>query len=354
MAHELDFTRGTAAMFYVDDKPHSRPWHGHGTPVANALTAKEALVAGQLDFVVYKSAVKYEGPNGELLEYPDRFVTWRGDSKAGLGIVSTDYRIVQCDEAFNALSVVLNENDLRYETAGALKGGKVVWLLARMPEALSIRGDMHEAFVLLSTSHDGSEKVRIRPTVVRVVCDNTRNLALAGWAREIEFMHTDAFDDEVEDARKAFEKAESTFKSFANEAERLQELVVPAQESDKLIEKFADRAAWARLSRRQMEEALVSGLVLDNVLNETVRRRERWKLVVERVHQNLRTEQELANSREVTAWLLSNAMTEFVDHQRSGARGESRFASLMFGAGADLKQHAVDLVLQTAEARAAA
>ena len=47
-----------------------------------------------------------------------------------------------------------------------------------------------------------------------------------------------------------------------------------------------------------------------------------------------------------TAWGLLSAVTEFVDHERRARSNEYRLDSAWFGQGAQLKQRALDQVLQ--------
>ena len=66
-----------------------------------------------------------------------------------------------------------------YHTGGYLKNGEVIWLLARLPSDIRVRGDdILETYLLFTNSHDGSVAIDIRLTTVRVVCQNTLSLAL--------------------------------------------------------------------------------------------------------------------------------------------------------------------------------
>lgn len=58
-----------------------------------------------------------------------------------------------------------------------LLDGKKIWLLAKLPDS-EICGDKTEPYVCFSNTHDGSGAVRVCMTPVRVVCNNTLNLAL--------------------------------------------------------------------------------------------------------------------------------------------------------------------------------
>lgn len=66
-----------------------------------------------------------------------------------------------------------------YHTGGYLKNGEIIWLLARLPNDIRVRGDdVLETYLLFTNSHDGSVAIDIRLTTIRVVCQNTLSLAL--------------------------------------------------------------------------------------------------------------------------------------------------------------------------------
>ena len=94
-----------------------------------------------------------------------------------LGVVSDKYKVVQNEEAFAFTDTLLGEG-VTYETAGALQEGRKVWLLAKLPQKYIISGDEITPYLVFSNSHDGSGAIKVAMTPVRVVCNNTLNLAL--------------------------------------------------------------------------------------------------------------------------------------------------------------------------------
>lgn len=156
------------SMFYVRETP----WHGLGVKVEEAVCSGEALWLSGLDWNVvqkdiYAENQKISGYKANVRDSDDRV----------LGIVSDRYRIVQNDEAFAFTDSLLGEG-VKYETAGSLSEGRQVWLLAKLPEKYIINGDEIEPYLVFSNTHDGSEAVRVAITPIRVVCQNTLNLAL--------------------------------------------------------------------------------------------------------------------------------------------------------------------------------
>ena len=156
-------------MFYVREKP----WHGLGTEVQEAPSSADALVYAGLDWEVMQENVYTE--SGILV--PGYRVNLRSTDSAALGIVSDRYKVVQNTDAFRFTDNLLGEG-VTYETAGSLQGGRRVWMLAKMPERYIIAGDEITPYLVVMNSHDGSSGIKVAMTPIRVVCQNTLNLAL--------------------------------------------------------------------------------------------------------------------------------------------------------------------------------
>ena len=128
----------------------------------------------------------------------------RSTDDAVLGVVSDRYRIVQNEEAFQFTDDLLGEG-VTYETAGSLQGGKKVWMLARLPRKYLIAGDQVEPYLVIFNSHDGSSGVKVAMTPIRVVCQNTLNLALNTAKRSWTARHTENVLLRVQDARETLQ-----------------------------------------------------------------------------------------------------------------------------------------------------
>lgn len=124
-----------------------------------------------------------------------------------LGVVSDRYQVVQNEEAFAFTDGLLGEG-VAYETAGALQGGKRVFLLARLPQRFIIAGDEIVPYFVIMNSHDGSCAVKAAMTPVRVVCQNTLNLAFRTAKRTWTARHTSNIKGRIEDARATLQFAE--------------------------------------------------------------------------------------------------------------------------------------------------
>ena len=198
-------------MFYVREKP----WHGLGTRVEYALTSAEALVAAGLDWEIVSKAV-FDQDGNEIRGYK---ANTRSTDNSVLGIVSNKYKIVQNKEAFEFADSLVGEG-ITYETAGSLRGGKQIWLLGKMPERY-ILGDKIEPYICFTNTHDGTGAVRACMTPVRVVCNNTLNMALNNASRSWSTPHRGNIQMRLDEARQTLQLAEQYMDALNEQAERL-------------------------------------------------------------------------------------------------------------------------------------
>ena len=200
------------SMFYVRETP----WHGLGTKVAEALCSKDALKLSGLDWNVVQEPIYTE--TEELIEGYKANV--RDSDRSVLGVVTDRYKVIQNDEAFAFTDELLGEG-VRYETAGSLQGGKKVWLLARMPQEYIISGERISPYLLFSNTHDGSGAIKVALTPIRVVCNNTLNLALDTAKRSWSMIHTGDIKGKMQEARDTLFMAEKYMDSLGKEFDNL-------------------------------------------------------------------------------------------------------------------------------------
>ena len=186
------------SMFYVREMP----WHQLGTKVQDAPTSEEAIRLAGLDWKVEQKPIFLE--NGTKIE--GNYANVRSSDGKALGIVGDRYKIVQNTDAFAFTDALLGEG-VRYETAGSLKDGKVIWLLAKMPESIEILGDKVDPYMVFTNTHDGSGAVRVCMTPVRVVCNNTLNAAMRGARRVWSARHTGSITNKLDDAKETLQFA---------------------------------------------------------------------------------------------------------------------------------------------------
>lgn len=199
-------------MFYVREVP----WHGLGTRVIEAPDSKEALVAAGLDWRVIQEPI-YTGTEEQIDGYRANV---RETDRKVLGVVTERYKVIQNEEAFAFTDALLGEG-VRYETAGSLQGGRKVWVLAHMPHEYIISGERISPYLLFSNTHDGSGAVKVALTPIRVVCNNTLNLALSTAKRCWSTIHTGDIQNKMQEAKNTLLLAETYMDSLGKEFENL-------------------------------------------------------------------------------------------------------------------------------------
>jgi phage/plasmid-like protein (TIGR03299 family) len=200
------------SMMYVREKP----WHGLGTMVETAPTSADALKLAGLDWRVDQRNIQVCGG----AKIPNYKANVRDSDGRVLGVVTDRYKTVQNTEAFDFTDELIGGGDVRYESAGSLLGGKKIWLLAKLPDT-EILGDKTEPFLCFSNTHDGSGAIRVCMTPVRVVCNNTLNLALHSAKRAWSVRHTGDIQSKLHDARVCLEMANRYMEDLSEYADRL-------------------------------------------------------------------------------------------------------------------------------------
>lgn len=202
-------------MFYTREKP----WHGLGTMVAEAPNSKDALRLAGLNWKVLQEPVYTE--NEELIQGYKANV--RDTDRKVLGVVTDRYKVIQNEEAFAFTDTLLGEG-VRYETAGSLQEGRRVWMLARMPREFIIGGERISPYMVFSNTHDGSGAVKTALTPIRVVCNNTLNLALRTAKRSWSMIHTGDISGKIEEAKNTLLLADEYMTALGQEFEDLRKI----------------------------------------------------------------------------------------------------------------------------------
>ena len=227
------------SMFYT----RTKPWHGLGVQVQEAPESKDALRLAGLDWKVYQrevytdSGIRIDGYRANVRNTDNRV----------LGVVTERYKIVQNEEAFAFTDELLGKG-VRYETAGSLQDGRKVWLLARLPKEYIISGEQISPYLVFSNSHDGSAAVRVAVTPIRVVCNNTLNLALSTAKRSWAMVHTGNIKGKIHEAQETLLMAETYMNKLGKEFETLKrqklsdrqikeyiELLLPLEKTTSLV-----------------------------------------------------------------------------------------------------------------------
>ena len=207
-----------------------KPWHGLGTVVEEAPASADALRLAGLDWNVVQKDIFTN--HGKVDGYKANV---RDTDNQVLGVVTDRYKVIQNVDAFAFTDELLGEG-VRYETAGSLQGGRKVWLLARLPREYIISGERITPYLVFSNTHDGSGAVRVAITPVRVVCNNTLNLALNTASRSFSMIHAGDIKGKINEARQTLFMADTYMEHLGKEFEHLRKVKLTDQQVKEYIE----------------------------------------------------------------------------------------------------------------------
>lgn len=223
MAHELDITNGQAAFVGREDA-----WHHLGVRLDRGFTAEEAMEHGLLGgWNVRKTPIFTRCENGLELPMPGRYATIRDNpvtrKPEAIGNVGEAYQVIQNEEHAALLNALVDESGAHFETAGALDGGKRVFITMKLPGHMKVGGqDQVDLYIAALNSHDGSSAFTFMVTPVRIVCQNTVNLAMSAAKNTFRIRHTSGAEKfMVNQARQALDITFDYLEDFQQEAEKL-------------------------------------------------------------------------------------------------------------------------------------
>lgn len=165
---------------------NEKPWHGLGVEVDGNLSVAQMLKAAKLNWTVSRRPMMFgkidqEGQpdftKGEVV--PDFYALTRDSDNKVLDVIGSRYQPVQNSRAFEIFHDLVEAGGATMETAGSLRGGRVVWGLARLKADFNAaRGDKVNSYLLVMSPHEQGKSMQAFPTTVRVVCNNTLTAAL--------------------------------------------------------------------------------------------------------------------------------------------------------------------------------
>jgi phage/plasmid-like protein (TIGR03299 family) len=332
-------TLGSLAAFASRKIP---AWHGLGTVFADDVNAASILSLAHMDgWDVHLSPLPDHVTANEFAKEYHLVIRnnpFDNEKQDVLAVVGSRYNPIQNETVFSFGDNLLDGGG-RWETAGSIKGGTVIFgSMAFDKQTITLdpkgRADTINTYLLVTSSHDGSAPVSVLVTPVRVVCQNTLNVAVKGAKNVYKIRHTLNAKSSVEDARAALGVSVAYFDTFAAEAEaminteisrdkffEIVETLYPKPEDDK---KGAEKK-WA--NKIDLIDAIYTGTADGPDTMSTITG---------------------------TAWGAFNALTERVDWYR-GIRSGNTEASLVSASGMDdnssrERQRAFDVVRAVAMA----
>jgi phage/plasmid-like protein (TIGR03299 family) len=306
MAHEVE------TMAY--NKERGMPWHGLGVANAGLTTSAEMIVSAGLDWKVKQQPIFTEH-NGATIAINGKRANVRDTDGAVLGVVGDRYTPIQNDEVMSFADALLEEG-ARYEAAGSLRGGQIVFTALEIPEKITIQGDNGgtTTYLVVANGHNGLFPLKAMITPVRVVCMNTLNAALGSAKMSFTLRHTARLDEKVKEAKRALGIASKVVDEFSEVASRMVAEKVDRDEIFRVITQLFPLSQKEREGKEVLSErAKATIAILNNAEN-------------------------LDGLRD-TKWGLYNAIAEYLDHgvsYRGGVRStanDARASSVMLDTG---------------------
>jgi phage/plasmid-like protein (TIGR03299 family) len=207
-------------------------WHNLGVIVQEAPNSEEAIKLAGLDWEVKPHPVTAVF-NGAVKAVDGFMANIRETDGKVMGVVTDRYKVVQNREAFSFTDNLIGDGVV-YESAGSLTNGKV-WMLAKLPEK-TILGDATVPYLVFTNSFDGKGAIQVAITPIRVVCQNTLNLALRETNRSWSTRHMGSIESKMYEAHRTLEFASSYMDSLSEEADRLANKKITNDEFDAFVE----------------------------------------------------------------------------------------------------------------------
>jgi phage/plasmid-like protein (TIGR03299 family) len=340
MSANLDMSNGRVNFAFTGDRKDI--WHREGNGMLEGQSLEDWIKASGLDWEAFRTPAFTQLPDGSMKAIAGWSYLTRNDTLAQIGYVSdASYKIVQPQEIIETVARYVAVDDrFQLNTMGSLAGGKRIWINAQYNGEVEVGGSAHKAYLLASTSFDGSQATIGKGTMTRVVCDNTAAAALGGRLRgkgdggpEIRMMHNAKFDPVA--VGKQLSAIVQSFEAFKAMGDAMAVVEMASSDVSKLFKTLLDidqNAKWDDISTRKQNQF--------DALNEAYQT----------------TVQEGTERGKV--WTAFNAVTRYVDHDRSSRNGDNpdsaRFDSALFGSGAAMKAQAASLLMPLVRDKVAA
>ena len=335
---ELDTTKGIVALAVSGGGKTT--WHGYGQEILATDTMEQIAKKAGIDYTVSSTPVLYKGLDGKMHEMAGTRVNFRTDNQSALGVVSDQFKNVQPIEILDFFREFCKKNKLSMETAGALRGGKTVWAMAKLGKDFHFMlpgNDRIESYLRLQTGFDGKRATDAVATAVRQVCKNTENM-INGQANAYKVPHTSMFDAKaLQHALGMLGEQHKVTAEFWNE---LTKRKVTDKERDKFFCDLFDIEVKERDAVDSEGKNLISG-----------RTRNMLSQLTAAFNNSPGSNLKSANG---TAYGLLQAVTYWTDHDsvandvHKDGKDKSRLNSAWFGLGARTKADAQYLAAQLA------
>lgn len=212
----------------------TRYQHQIGKDISSATNVQEALALSGLDWLVEQRQAYY--PVGdELVPLNNSFFNVRATDNRVLGMVADRYRICQNDEAFDFVDSLLGAGAIQFTRAGQFRGGRAVWLQAKIVGIFDILSDAIDQYILFVNSHDGSGSIKVLITPTRIACSNALNIAIANAKSRWSTVHSGDIQGKLIAAQQSLILANSYLSALTTKAEELNEIKLSPIDVDNIL-----------------------------------------------------------------------------------------------------------------------
>jgi len=300
------------------------PWHGLGVQVPADLSPAQMLEKAGLDWTVEKIPA-FADIGGKKTS-----VGWsalvRNTDEQMLSVVSNDWNPVQNHEAFEFFHEYCAAGDMEMHTAGSLRNGQIVWVLAKVKESFELfKGDTVDSYLLFTNPHKFGQSIDVRFTPIRVVCNNTLTLSLSkNEERMVKKSHRTEFDPAL--VKEQLGIATDKLAKYKEMAEFLGSKRYTGESLTDYFNKIFPVIAYNKEKGAQRKEISKSA-----------------SRALEVIHT-----QPGASFAEGSWWQAFNAVTYLTDHE-IGRSADTRLQSAWFGPNKNLKIKALETAVEMAE-----
>lgn len=318
MAHLME------SMFFV----RQEPWHKLGNRLETAPTTQEAYIASGLNWKVERHPLVFH-KDGTVFETSE-FALVRDKDMRVLGVCRERYNIFQNEEALNWCDPLIESGFWTYDTAGALKNGEICWVLLKQGEIEIVKKDVINQFLLLLWSHDGSKSIQIMPTSVRVVCNNTLQVALREAEFKSKIKHTSNMKLRLEEVRKIYSESSKSFENQVEAFKKMLDVKIDVGFVDSYLDVVMDRGFGIKnIDEMQDGKTKTTATNIVSAFKESV--------------YNGSGTRELGITN--TLYGLFNGVEETIEHMVGGNRIKDRGENILFGRGKELVNIAFDTAM---------
>lgn len=299
---------------------HSTPWGDNGHSIQATASIEQIMKAAKLDWKVDKVPLFVHDGGKINDQVPGFYGLQRSDTKSVLDVVGNQYTPVQNKDAFKFFKSFVEAGKAKIETAGSLRGGRMVWAMANLNNAFTLpQKDKVEAFLLLASPHEQGKSFRLALVAKRVACSNMITALLKNSQLAFRMSHRLVFDDSmIKTAKDTLGLANDSFDSLAQTAAKLAKKKLSTAAQEQYLQHVIDGDAPADKEYRPSKATRLAMQALTHAPGFDL-------------NQN-------------TAWSCLNAITYTTDHLL-GNSIDTRLARAWFGKTATLKQKALDMAI---------